>query len=165
MYRSVVWTEACPSRNRICSSSPVHHGRVGHRCDEGRGRQIGYAGLMGAPLDCIPENVGRHASFLSRSPFETLRNTVPSLTPECRSHASTARGRATPLSADAIAISFSSQLVRRPVNSSLVTSQPSVPAVLRRRDSLTQELLCGLPQIHPILQNAFGGSQFFDFDP
>ena len=33
------------------------------------GCQIGYAGLMGAALDRVPDNVGCHAGFLSLSHF------------------------------------------------------------------------------------------------
>jgi hypothetical protein len=33
------------------------------------GRQIGYAGLMGTPLDRVPDNVGCHDGFLSLSHF------------------------------------------------------------------------------------------------
>jgi hypothetical protein len=33
------------------------------------GRQIGYTGLAGTPLDGIPDYVGCHPGFLQRSPF------------------------------------------------------------------------------------------------
>jgi hypothetical protein len=52
------------------------------------GGQIAYAGLPGAPFHRVPDYVSCHASFLSHSPFKTRLNTFPSLTPECRSHAS-----------------------------------------------------------------------------
>ena len=41
------------------------------------GRQIGYAGLTGTPLDRIPEYVGCYASFLSLSLFRNPSEYFP----------------------------------------------------------------------------------------
>ena len=41
------------------------------------GCQVGYAGLTGASLHRIPDYVGCHASFLSRSPFQNPSKNFP----------------------------------------------------------------------------------------
>jgi hypothetical protein len=41
------------------------------------GRQIGYAGLPGTPIDRIPDYVGCHASFLSLSHFRNSSEYSP----------------------------------------------------------------------------------------
>jgi hypothetical protein len=53
------------------------------------GREIVCASTLGAPFDRILDYVGRHASILSSSILQDRLNTLPSLTPECRSQTST----------------------------------------------------------------------------
>jgi hypothetical protein len=70
MYRSVVWTEACPKRNWICSSSPpaAWHRRAqvlrrswGARGDSDAGR----TGLDDIPDDVLGDSVAPYYSVLS----------------------------------------------------------------------------------------------------
>jgi len=89
MYRSVVWTEACPSRKRICSSSPLQSWQSRAQV---RRRSCGARFAMPA---CRAHRLTAYQTTLAVTPascrfpfFETLLNTLPWLTPECTSHAS-----------------------------------------------------------------------------
>jgi hypothetical protein len=89
MYRSVVWTEACPSRNRICSSSALQslHSRA-------QVRRRTWGARLAMPA-CRAHRLTAYQTAFAVTPascgfptFETLLNTLPSLTPDCPSHAS-----------------------------------------------------------------------------
>jgi hypothetical protein len=89
MYRSVVWTEAWPSRNRICSSSPLQSWQ-----SRAQVRRRSWGARWGMPA-CRAHRLTAYQTTLAVTPascrlatFETLLNTRPSLTPECESHAS-----------------------------------------------------------------------------
>jgi hypothetical protein len=90
IYRSVVCTEAWPSRNWICSSSPPE---LWHRRAQVRRRSCGARLFMPA---CSAHRFTAYQTTFAVTPegcnippFKTCLNTLPSLTPECRSHAST----------------------------------------------------------------------------
>ena len=89
MYRSVVCTEAWPRRNWICSSSPP---QPWHKRAHVRRRSWGARLVMPA---CPAHRFTAYHTTLAVTPvpstippFKTRLNTLPSLTPECWSHAS-----------------------------------------------------------------------------
>ena len=89
MYRSVVWTEACPSRNRICSSSPLQSWQ-----SRAQVRRRSWGARLAMPA-CRAHRLTAYQTTFAVMPascrfptFETLLNTLPSSTPECRSHTS-----------------------------------------------------------------------------
>ena len=90
IYRSVVCTEARPSRNWICSSSPPE---LWHRRAQVRRRSCGARLFM--PASSAHRFTAYQTTFAvtpegcNIPPFKTCLNTLPSLTPECRGHAST----------------------------------------------------------------------------
>ena len=71
MYRSVVCTEAwAKEKLNLFQFAPTTMAQACASAAKVVGCQIAYAGLPGAPLHCVPDYVGCHASFLSYSPLQ-----------------------------------------------------------------------------------------------
>jgi hypothetical protein len=89
MYRSVVWMEAWPSRNRICSSSPLQswQRRAQVRL-RSWGARLGMPACRAHRLTAYQTTFAVTLASCRFPTFETLLNTRPSLTPECESHLS-----------------------------------------------------------------------------
>jgi hypothetical protein len=84
MYRSVVWKEACPSKNRICSSSPLQSWQ-----SRAHVRRRSWGARLGMPA-CRAHRFTAYQTTFAVTPascrlptFESLLNTRPSLTAEC----------------------------------------------------------------------------------